>query len=87
MTLCCMHGLLVPDHTLGFVYWQGAVEMQLVPGHFAGGPGGPFQGAKAPPDSGSTHAQIIESPDGLPNGRAHLVGLLPKPYCRRGMPF
>ena len=62
------------------VHWQGAVEMQPVPGHFAGGPGGPYPGPKSPPDSGSTHAQIIGSPDGLPNGRAHLVGLLSDIY-------
>ena len=58
-----------------------------MPGHFAGGPGGPCPGPKSPPDTGDTHAHIIESPDSLPNGRAHLVGSLPKPYYRRNMLF
>ena len=69
------------------VQWQGAVEMQPVPGHFAGGPGGPYAAPKSPPDSGSTHAQITQSSDGLPNGQTHLVGSLPEDYFWRDVPF
>ena len=58
-----------------------------MPGHFTGGPGGAYPGPKSAPDAGDTHVQINETPDSLPNGRAHLVGSLPKPYYRRIMLF
>ena len=56
---------------------QGAVELQSMPGHFAGGPAGPHPAQKSPLDTSSTYAQSTQSPERLPNGQAHhLVSIL-----------
>ena len=67
--MCCMHGSSVHDQIVNLCIGRGLWRCSRCPGTLRAAQAGPIRAPSRPPDSGSTHAQIIGSPDGLPNGR------------------